>query len=164
MKCIRCGDMVDIFPKSKKYCFPCNRSITNASARERYSNGKRKEYNKKNKEAIRAYDKAYQPKRAPYMRERLKDVNTRLLHNLRVRIYKAVKFQIKNSSAIESLGCEIDFYRKYIENKWTEGMCWDNYGMWEIDHILPVSKGGSFHYKNTQPLWLVENRKKSNKI
>ena len=44
-------------------------------------------------------------------------------------------------------------------------MNWDNYGkMWEIDHIFPLSRGGSFHYTNTQPLTILENRTKSNNI
>ena len=43
-------------------------------------------------------------------------------------------------------------------------MNWDNYGeYWEIDHIYPLSKGGSFHYINTQPLTVLENQIKSNK-
>jgi len=46
-------------------------------------------------------------------------------------------------------------------------MSWDNYGRdeyWEIDHIIPISKGGSFHYTNTQPLSIEENQKKGNKL
>ena len=44
-------------------------------------------------------------------------------------------------------------------------MNWNNYGTyWEIDHIYPISKGGSFHYINTQPLTVLENQVKSNKI
>ena len=165
MKCIRCGDVVNKHPKNKKYCFPCNRSITNASARRRYSNGKRQQYNQNNRESIREYDRAYQPKRNIYVKnKRETDINFKLLHNIRVRINKAVKFVIKESSATEYLGCEIDFYRNYIEDLFTKEMSWDNYGEWEIDHILPVSKGGSFHYTNTQPLWLKDNREKSNKI
>ena len=44
-------------------------------------------------------------------------------------------------------------------------MNWGNYGTyWEIDHTFPLSKGGSFHYTNTQPLTIEENRSKGNKI
>ena len=147
--------------KGVSYCYECK----NKKYPHPGYNARRKQYNQENRESILEYDRSYQHKRTKYVRDRRsKDINFKLLHNTRVRINKAVKYTIKKSTAIESLGCEIDFYRKYIENKWTKGMCWDNYGEWEIDHILPVSKGGSFHYTNTQPLWLGDNRQKSNKI
>jgi 5-methylcytosine-specific restriction endonuclease McrA len=34
---------------------------------------------------------------------------------------------------------------------------------WEIDHILPVSKGGTDHFSNLQPLHWANNRVKSDK-
>jgi hypothetical protein len=54
----------------------------------------------------------------------------------------------------------------------------ENYGeVWEVDHIIPLSKEGSFNYKNTQPLFkttkiaesfgyvgYIGNRNKSNKL
>ena len=44
-------------------------------------------------------------------------------------------------------------------------MTWDNYGSyWEIDHLKPLSKNGSFDYTNTRPLSVTENRKKYNKL
>jgi len=53
----------------------------------------------------------------------------------------------------------------YLEQQFTLNMNWDNYGKyWEVDHIYPLSKGGSFNYKNTQPLTINENRVKSNKL
>lgn len=51
-------------------------------------------------------------------------------------------------------------------------MSWDNYGEWEIDHIIPVKYGNPtleevknrLHYTNTQPMWRNENIRKSNKV
>ena len=71
----------------------------------------------------------------------------------------------KNQRTIEYLGCTIQEYKTYLEPKFTPEMNWDNYGLyWEIDHIYPLAKGGSFHYTNTQPLTITENRVKSDKI
>jgi len=54
-------------------------------------------------------------------------------------------------------------------------MSWSNYGKWHIDHIIPldffkVSDPGDPKFKaawgleNLQPLWAVDNMKKSNKL
>ena len=86
----------------------------------------------------------------------------RLINNTRARIRNFLKGRYKSESTLSILGTDAKSYKKYIENLWVEGMTWENYGEWEIDHIIPVSKGGSFHYTNTQPLWLEANRKKGN--
>ena len=51
-------------------------------------------------------------------------------------------------------------------------MTWDNHGvLWEIDHKIPVSLAQNLeqiyelnNYKNLQPLWWRENRRKYNKL
>jgi len=69
----------------------------------------------------------------------------------------------------------IDDLKNHLENQFKEGMSWDNYGKWEIDHIIPVS---AFNFNspndpqfklcwalnNLQPLWKRDNRTKTNKI
>lgn len=74
---------------------------------------------------------------------------------------------------MELIGCDKLFLKNYLYEKFVDGMTFENYGDWEIDHIFPLSKcninnGESikkcFHYTNLQPLWKTENRKKSNKI
>lgn len=56
-------------------------------------------------------------------------------------------------------------------SKFKDGMSWDNYGEWHIDHIKPVSKFEKNEKQsvvnsldNLQPLWKDENLKKYNKI
>eukprot|EP00466_Bigelowiella_natans_P013998 jgi/Bigna1/56912/estExt_Genewise1Plus.C_1460009 len=82
----------------------------------------------------------------------------------------------KSKSSIKYLGTTIKEYKKYLESKFKEGMTWENYGMWEIDHITPIryKAGGKapdleevikrLHYTNTQPLWATENRSKGNRF
>ena len=71
----------------------------------------------------------------------------------------------KSKRTLDYLGCTIQEYKAYLEPMFTPEMNWNNYGnYWEIDHIFPLAKGGSFHYTNTQPLTITENRVKSDKL
>ena len=73
----------------------------------------------------------------------------------------------------EIIGCSFDFLEEYIKNKLKDNMTIDNYGEWEIDHIIPVPSFDfsrkynilkCFNYTNLQPLWKKDNRVKSKKI
>ena len=102
------------------------------------------------------------------------DVNTKLSEILRRRISCAVKNNQKAGSAVRDLGCSIDEFKIYLENKFQEGMTWENwsYSGWHIDHIKPLASFDlsnreqfleACNYKNLQPLWAIDNLKKSNK-
>ena len=58
----------------------------------------------------------------------------------------------------------IDEFQKVIENTFKYGMTWNNYGEWEVDHIIPLAKKGEHSTKNIQALWMTENRSKHTKI
>ena len=96
--------------------------------------------------------------------KRLKEEPSYRLRTLyRHRIHRALKDNIKLKKSIELLGCEIDFYRQYLESKFLPEMNWDNWGdIWEIDHIIPIASFDlvelenqlkCFNYLNTQPLF-----------
>lgn len=55
-------------------------------------------------------------------------------------------------------------FKEQIERKFSDGMEWDNYPEWEVDHIFPLAKGGAHHFRNLQPLWKTENQSKWDKI
>ena len=63
----------------------------------------------------------------------------------------------------------------YLERQFKDGMNWNNYGKWHVDHKIPVSffefssyNDWEFKYcwslNNLQPLWAEENLRKWNKI
>ena len=101
----------------------------------------------------------------------LKDPLKRMIYNKRSSIRMAFRRggYKKHSIPYNLLMCEYPFYIKYIESKFRNGMSWDNYGEWHIDHIKPLSLAKDetslnklFSYENTQPLWSVENSIKGN--
>lgn len=98
----------------------------------------------------------------------------RLSQNARIR--SALKYNdlMKNKHTIEYLDCSINYLKNLFEYLF-EGtnMNWNNYGEWEIDHVIPCSSFDftkeedikkCFHWTNLQPLYKLENIKKSNKI
>lgn len=111
------------------------------------------------KEASRNYDRLQ-------MRT---NMQRRLSKNLRHRLRKAVIGEFRAGSAVRDLGMPVGEFRAYIEKKFTEGMSWENYGEWHLDHIKPLklfdlSEPNQFklacHYSNIQPLWAKDNLSK----
>lgn len=146
----------------------CAESI-NKKARERYP-----KIREKNKEKCRKYGKSNRKKLTiKEMKRYHSNPNFKLKKILRSRLYDALNGNIKNGSAVEDLGCSIEFLIKYIETKFTESMTWDNYGEWHIDHIKPLASFDltdrkqlleACHYTNLQPLWAKDNLSKGAKI
>jgi hypothetical protein len=101
------------------------------------------------------------------------NLNERISCCLRSRFYQAIKNNHKSGSAVRDLGCSIEEFKVFLESKFTEGMTWDNYGSWHIDHIIPLSKLDltkhdniviGCHYTNLQPLWARDNLSKGNRV
>ncbi len=124
----------------------------------------------KNKYKKKSVKQNFRKKR---IRNRKIDTIHKIYDNLIGRIYITFikhKFEF-NFSYKELLGCNIEELKDFIFNKLEDGMTFENYGEWEIDHIKPVSKFNfnnrnelfeCFNYTNLQPLWKSDNRKKSN--
>ena len=76
----------------------------------------------------------------------------------------------KEGYTIDIIGYSSLDLKLHLESLFTDGMSWDNYGKWEIDHIKPLSKFPKDTdikivnaLSNLQPLWWEDNNKKSNK-
>jgi len=102
-------------------------------------------------------------------------IHHKISRNLRSRLNKAIQYSYKVGSAVRDLGCTIKDFKVYLESKWLPNMSWNNYGLkgWHIDHIKPLSSFDltnpeelkkARHYTNLQPLWEVDNLRKSSKV
>jgi hypothetical protein len=133
--------------------------------KEQYSEYHKKRY-VENKTEIRAKQREYEKKRLN------SDIEFKIKKNLRIRMYCAIRYNLKSGSAVKDLGCSIDFFKEYIASMFQDGMTWDNYGEWHLDHIKPLSLFNlsdrsqyleAANYKNIQPLWAKDNLTKSDK-
>lgn len=140
-----------------------------------------KAYKEENKEWYREYHQKYYIENIEDIKERVKqnhyqrmeeDIGYKLLQRCRARLYKAIKENNKSASTRELIGCTTDKLKEHLESQFTEGMSWENYGEWHIDHIKPCSmfdftkeehQRECFNYTNLQPLWAKDNMKKSDK-
>lgn len=161
------------------------------------NNDRCKKYYKNNKEKFTERHKIYVSKNREKMRRLYKEKNEKnkekysklklisdterrkidplfkLTGNIRTLISKTIREfgKVKKSKSYEILGCSFLEFKKYLENKFLDGMDWTNYGKWHLDHIKPVSLAKSEkellelnHYTNFQPLWAFDNISKSNKF
>ena len=123
----------------------------------------------KNVERIRRSDRERHSKNNWKISERRKtDVLFKLRGLLRTRLRTALSGNYKSGSAIKSLGCSLDEFKKHMESKFKPGMNWDNHGLygWHIDHIKPLASfnlsdvnqlNEACHFTNLQPLWAKDN-------
>lgn len=130
-------------------------------------------YVTKNRLHVRDWHRAYMAAR------RNQDIGFRLAGCLRSRIRRAMRLA-KTQGCLKSeglIGCSIEFFRKYIEKKFSTGMTWSNYGRspecWSIDHVKPCASFdltdpaqqlACFHYTNCQPMWHLDNIRKGDKL
>jgi hypothetical protein len=103
------------------------------------------------------------------------DPNYKIAKNLRRRLNEFVNSgkAVKLESAVSFIGCTVDELKIHLSGQFTEGMSWENYGEWHIDHIIPCAafnlveedhQRKCFHYSNLQPLWARDNITKGSKV
>lgn len=70
--------------------------------------------------------------------ERNTNMNYRIKKSLAARLRCVLT---KNTTTMNYIGCNIQYFREWLEYNFTEDMNWNNYGVyWSIDHIIPVCK------------------------
>lgn len=124
-----------------------------------------KEYSIDNKEKIK------KNRRSRAIFRRKTDPLFKLKCNYRTRLYNYYQGTNRSKKSEEIVGLSWSELKIYIENRFLQGMAWENYGEWHIDHIIPLCSASNdeelaklFHYSNCQPLWKKDNMSKGGKI
>lgn len=93
----------------------------------------------------------------------------KLAASVRTRMRECIKYGYKSEKTEALLGIPVKELKVYLERMFVDGMNWENYGKWHIDHIIPLSsfdlsqgveQKKAFHYTNLQPLWAKDNLQK----
>jgi hypothetical protein len=95
----------------------------------------------------------------------------RVVFNLRRRLREYIRAH--GTRTVELIGCTTAELRTHIERQFRDGMSWENYGQWHVDHIRPCAafdltdyaqRCACFHFTNLQPLWAEDNILKSDRL
>lgn len=175
----------------RPYCRPCHNEVNRLSRVKNpgQGNAARKAWEEANPEKLRekcARWRKKHPERVVKLRkdfydrhqdrlrkknnERRKIPSNRIHHTISSRLRSLVNNKAGKSTR-ELLGYTFEELKVHLERQFTQGMSWDNYGSWHIDHIVPLSsfKISDIHdpdirrawgLPNLRPLWAPENIRK----
>jgi AAA15 family ATPase/GTPase len=132
-----------------------------------YLKEKHTKWREENREHVNQYARDYERKR------RAEDPKYRLGVRTRTAVWQLLKERgiKKTNKTFELLGYTIEELMNHLEKQFVNGMTWENYGQWHVDHIRPMS---SFNFtstedpefkecwrlENLQPLWWPDNLSK----
>ena len=171
---------------------------------QRYRGGKkiaRKRWVNKNKEKVISYRKEWLEKNSEHRKNYMKEYRERNVNKIREQkrkyekdrkdndpfyklccytrtaVYTCLKERSvdKYSNTFDILPYTLEELITHLENNFTEGMTWENYGEWHVDHIKPMASftfdsvdDESFNecwsLSNLQPLWAKDNLSKGSNI
>ena len=143
---------------------------------------------------VRNYDKTYRTenvnkcrasRRAWRVNNKEKDNSTqrhRRKENSWIRVRDAFSVRLRQSLKNNKTGNTFDLVpytleelQNHLEDLFVDDMTWDNFGKWNIDHIVPCAllrteDTGSMEFKvcwslkNLRPLWASANKKKKDRL
>jgi len=145
-----------------------------------------KNWSEKNREYLNEYHKQWRTENVDKWRKTKRDYERnrkasdplyKLISNFRTAIYTVLK-----ESNVDKYGHYFDILQytpeeliNHLEKQFTDDMTWDNYGIWHVDHKLPITSFDiqdmgddefmrCWSLNNLQPMWGEENIRKSNKV
>ena len=141
----------------------------NVERRKEIARNWAKNFREQNREKYLSYASEWKKKK------RANDPKYKVNTNMRAAIWQSLNGKKKCERWQNAVGYSITDLQLHLERQFKEGMTWDNYGEWHIDHKMPLV---SFNFKNSgdvefkqcwslenlQPLWAIDNLKKHAKI
>ena len=122
----------------------------------------------KQSEYYQTYKDIINTRRVEYIN---KTPHARMIKNLRSRLSSIIKN--KSRKTMDLIGCDRKHLVAHLEVQFENGMTWDNYGEWAIDHHIPISAfnfdnkkelRACWHFSNLKPMWASDYLRKGNKI
>jgi hypothetical protein len=111
-------------------------------------------------------------------KRRLNPMN-RVIDNLRTISIRFMMGRNRTERLRELIGMTPEQLRVHIENQFTAGMTWENFGRglgkWNVDHRIPLThfknlgmdveeQKIAFSYRNLSPKWFIDNIQKGNRF
>ena len=190
-KCGVCGMIKSVNEFNKKidrgkyilrhFCKLCHKADTqrwqkaNPDKVRAESQRQRDKYPEKSRESV----KKYRMKHPEVIREAARrwrnknrnNANFKIRRNISGRLWASLRGIAKSKSTFKFLGYSVTTLMSHLERQFKDGMTWENYGDWHVDHKRPCC---TFNFtsidcedvktcwslNNLQPLWAIENRKK----
>jgi hypothetical protein len=180
----------------KPYCKVCSNNASGESRRRNLESSRKsvRDYYQKNKAKRNAAGKIWREKNKERMallvkrwndenkeRVRLNGLNysrridQRIRRTFSNRIRTLIRGGKQRKSTFAIVGYTFDELKAHIQRQFTNGMSWDNYGEWHIDHIRPLSSFDITSYEsedfkvawslpNLRPLWAKDNISKGPRV
>ena len=160
-----------------------------------------KKWREKNKESVKEYVKSWYEQNKEHRKEYIKEYHKNNIDKIRktkrdyernrkardplyklISYFRTAIYQVLKESNVDKYGHYFDVLQytpeeliTHLELQFKDDMSWDNYGIWHVDHMLPITSfdiremGDEEFMKcwsldNLQPMWGEENIRKSNKI
>lgn len=164
---------------TKKICSVCNieKDISKYYKSTRHTDGYFSFCNQCHTDKVNNKGNNPQVKRTvEYMKEYNKKKYSSAENKIKYSIRKSLLTYVKDKKnrSIEYMGCDINFFKLWIESNFDKNMNWENHGSyWHFDHIKPcasfdLTKDSDiykcYNWSNYRPFQKTENIIKSDKI
>ena len=183
--CPVCGNVV-VGRAGKRFCRTRCAKVSSSRRPEAVvaHRGRNKRWSVTNAERMRELVSNWRASNPDKYREQMRRANEKVALIPQKRANRSVSRAVGRSiergskwgrSTFAILGYSRDDLCSHLERLFLDGMTWENYGRWHIDHIIPLS---AFNYEtpddldfsrawelsNLRPLWALDNVKKGARI